>query len=246
MAPRATPSTASTLKSTRRRATRAVKPASAAAPPKRNVVPDSVDFRDRTYMPAIAFAPQATLPPPPAAMRPRLNQEESSACTGFALATAMHLLTARRDRKFGGKVAPYMIYAIGRRYDEFKGEAPDGGSSLRGVLKGWYKHGVCAEDFWNSLPEPKPTGKLDWWDDAVRRPLGAYYRVDARSVVDMQVALNETGVLVAAVAIAAVAVMAVTAGRAVTAVVVVVAVFAVGPLLVAPAYSVAAAGPYFL
>ena len=166
-------------------------------PPTRNVVPDSVDFRDRPYMPAIGFAPRASLPPPPAAMRPRLNQESSSACTGFALATAMHVLTARRDRTFGGAVAPYMIYAMGRHYDEFRGEAPDGGSSLRGVLKGWYKHGVCAETFWTALAEPKPTGKVDWWDDAVRRPLGAYYRVDARSVVDMQVALNETGVLVA-------------------------------------------------
>ena len=206
MAQRASRPPPSKAQSTRSRAAKSVKlakstqsakPAKPAAPPKRNVVPDSVDFRDRPYMPAIAFAPRPSLPPPAASVRPRLNQQSSSACTGFALATAMHVLTARRDRQFGGNVAPFMIYAMGRRYDEFKGEAPDGGSSLRGVLKGWYKHGVCAENFWNSLPEPKPTGKLDWWDDAVRRPLGAYYRVDARSVVDMQVALNETGVLVA-------------------------------------------------
>ncbi len=171
--------------------------ANVAAPPKRNVVPDSVDFRDRPYMPAIAFAPRPTLPPPAATVRPRLSQHDSSACTGFALATALHVLTARRDRRFRGAVSPYMIYAMGRRYDEFRGEAPEGGSSLRGVLKGWYKHGVCAQRFWTALDEPKPTGRADWWDDAVRRPLGAYYRVDARSVVDMQVALNETGVLVA-------------------------------------------------
>src|SRR3954469_5390508 len=31
----------------------------------------------------------------------------------------------------------------------------------------------------------------DWWLDAVRRPLGAYYRVDTRSITDMHVALNE-------------------------------------------------------
>ncbi len=194
MAQRASRSSPSTVKSAQRRA---AKPVKSPAAPNRNVVPDSVDFRDRPYLPAIARAPLATLPPPAASDRPRLNQEDSAACTGFALATAMHVLTARRDRKFGGKVAPYMIYAMGRRYDEFTGEAPEGGSSLRGVLKGWYKHGVCAENYWTSLPEPKPTGKFDWWDDAVLRPLGAYYRVDARSVVDMQVALNEAGALVA-------------------------------------------------
>ncbi|MEP7330193.1 MAG: hypothetical protein ABI777_13360, partial [Betaproteobacteria bacterium] len=126
----------------------------APAPPKRNVVPDSVDFRDRPYMPAIAFAPKAMLPAPVTKVRPSLDQQDSSACTGFALATAMHVLIARRDRKFGGAVAPYMIYAMGRRYDEFTGEAPEGGSSLRGVLKGWYKHGVCAARYWTSLPEP--------------------------------------------------------------------------------------------
>ncbi len=166
-------------------------------PPRRNVVPDSVDFRDRRYMPAIAFAPRPIFEPPLAVHRPRLNQEGTSACTGFALASAVHILTARRDGKFAGAVSPFMLYGMGRRYDEFKGEAPDGGSSLRGVLKGWYKHGVCREDFWPTINEPRPTGKTDWWDDGVGRPLGAYYRVDARSVVDMQVAVNETRVLIA-------------------------------------------------
>ena len=38
---------------------------------------------------------------------------------------------------------------------------------------------------------------LQWWLDAVQRPLGAYYRVDTRSVTDMHVALNEIGILYA-------------------------------------------------
>jgi len=38
----------------------------AAARPRRNVVPDSVDFRDRPYRPAVAFAPVPRLPAPPA------------------------------------------------------------------------------------------------------------------------------------------------------------------------------------
>ncbi len=37
----------------------------------------------------------------------------------------------------------------------------------------------------------------DWWQDAATRPLGAYYRVDTRSVTDMHVALNEVGILYA-------------------------------------------------
>jgi hypothetical protein len=163
----------------------------------RNVVPDSVDFRDRPYRPAVAFAPLPHLPPPPATHRPRLNQRDTSACTGFALATVVHVLTSRRDRTSAVPVSPFMLYGMARRYDELRGEAPDGGSSLRGALKGWFKHGVCREALWPKLVEPKPTRANDWWDDAVRRPLGAYYRVDSRSVVDMQVALNETGVLLA-------------------------------------------------
>ena len=69
----------------------------AAGPPLRNVVPGSVDFRDRPYRPAVAFAPLPRLPAPPATHRPRLHQHDTSACTGFALATVVHLLTSRRD-----------------------------------------------------------------------------------------------------------------------------------------------------
>ena len=44
-----------------------------------------------------------------------------------------------------------MLYGMARRYDELRGEAPDGGSSLRGALKGWFKHGVCRA---GALAEP--------------------------------------------------------------------------------------------
>ena len=169
----------------------------AAGPPLRNVVPDSVDFRDRLYRPAIAFAPPPRLPAPPASHRPRLNQHDTSACTGFALATVVHVLTSRRDSRPAHPVSPFMLFGMARRYDDLRGESPDGGSSLRGALKGWFKHGVCNRALWPKLDEPLPSGRRNWWDDGVRRPLGGYYRVDARSVVDMQIALNETGVLLA-------------------------------------------------
>ena len=47
------------------------------------------------------------------------------------------------------------------------------------------------------MPPPRRDAERDWWPDAARRPLGAYYRVDARSIADMHVALNEVGVIYA-------------------------------------------------
>ena len=44
------------------------------------------------------------------------------------------------------------------------------------------------------------SSRKDWWQDAVKRPLGAYYRVDHRSVTDMQIALNEIVILYASAA----------------------------------------------
>jgi len=88
-----------------------------------------------------------------------------------------------------------MLYGMARHYDNLPGTNPANGSTCRGALKGWFKHGACALDLWKHIAEPKPTDKVDWWDDGVKRPLGAYYRVERRSVVDMQAALNETGVL---------------------------------------------------
>ncbi len=93
---------------------------------------------------------------------------------------------------------------MARRYDEFPGDpTADTGSSLRGAMKGWYKHGVCSDKLWPTPEMPTAAVKKaadDWWLDAVRRPLGAYYRVDPRSVTDMQIALNEIGVLYASAA----------------------------------------------
>lgn len=162
----------------------------------RNVTPDKLDLRDRPYLPAVAL-----VPPPAFRARtqlPVLDQGRSSACTGFALATVVgHLLrTAKRARE--SDVSPWMLYSMARRYDEFPG-AEDAGSSLRGALKGWFKHGACARTLWpaSDMPEPTNTAGEDWWLDAVNRPLGAYYRVDPRSITDMHVALNEVGMLYA-------------------------------------------------
>lgn len=172
----------------------------ATASPIRNVVPDRLDLRDRVYMPPVAVVPGLTLIPN--THIPVLNQKQTNACTGFALASVVYHLqhTAKRKQLDCG-VAPFMLYSMARRYDEFPGDPDvDTGSSLRGAMKGWYKHGVCSDRLWTS--EHMPTGPVtksadDWWLDAVQRPLGAYYRVDTRSITDMHVALNEIGVLYA-------------------------------------------------
>lgn len=44
-------------------------------------------------------------------------------------------------------VSPRMFYEMARRYDEWPGENYSG-SSARGAMKGWHKHGVCEEKLW--------------------------------------------------------------------------------------------------
>ena len=166
--------------------------------PKRNVVPDSIDLRDRPYMPSVTVVPVEKLAPP--VEIPILNQHETSACTGFALASVIFHLQYKAKRDQAEQVSPYMLYSMARRYDEFPGDpSVDTGSSLRGAMKGWYKYGACAARLWetDTMPPPNPDPDHDWWQDAVKRPVGAYYRVDTRSVTDMQVALNEIGALYA-------------------------------------------------
>src|SRR3546814_3510024 len=46
---------------------------------------------------------------------------------------------------------------------------------------------------------PKATNKSDedWWLDAVKRPMGAYYRISPESMRDMHIELAEVGALCA-------------------------------------------------
>lgn len=164
-----------------------------------NVVPDRLDLRDRLYQPPVDHRPKAAIPHPGKGL-PILHQGPTNACTGFALATVIHrLLNGSAALK---PVSPFMLYAMARRYDEFEGSTGDTGSSLRGALKGWYKHGACKDALWptkdtSKTPQPDPNPAKDWRREAAQRPLGAYYRVDVRSITDMQIALNEAGVLYA-------------------------------------------------
>ena len=174
-------------------------------PPARHkdVRPDPVDLRDFVYRPPVSTRPPAELLPTAARVR---HQGETFACTGFALATVVERLLDRAKPERAEAVSPWMLYALARRYDEFIDDpSDDAGSSLRGALKAWSRHGASAEVLWPKISEPKrkitkkDTPASDWWNDAVQRPLGAYYRVDTRQIIDLQLAIQEAGVVYASV-----------------------------------------------
>jgi len=92
-----------------------------------------------------------------------------------------------------------MLYDLARRYDEWPGENYDG-SSARGAMKGWHKHGVCSDSVWPYKPgrRQKDGGLSETRAaDALKRPLGAYVRVHHKALVAMHAAIAEVGILYA-------------------------------------------------
>ena len=170
-----------------------------------DVRPDRVDLRDRMYRPPL----RSLSPQHPAASGVAdelasyarcglvLDQGREGACTGFALAALIHYVQWREAA--GDRIEPVsarMLYHLARMYDEWPGEDYEG-SSCRGAMKGWHRHGVCADALWPyrtrsgavRFLKPRP----GWAEDAGQRPLGAYYRVKSDSVSDLQSALCEVG-----------------------------------------------------
>jgi hypothetical protein len=168
-----------------------------------NARPDTVDFRDLMYVPTLVEV-GTTIPLDSyrKAGVPILDQGQEGACTGFGLATVVHyLLRTRKVSPDSGKVSPRMLYAMARRYDAWPGEAYDG-SDCRGAMKGWHKHGVCAEKLWRHDPS-KPDFALneERSANAQDRPLGAYFRVNHKDMVAMHAAISEVGVLYASASV---------------------------------------------
>jgi pimeloyl-ACP methyl ester carboxylesterase len=135
-----------------------------------------------------------------------LDQGEEGACTGFGLAAVVNFLLHNRadssppkTRPIGRKeqgASPRMLYEMAKRYDEWKGENYEG-SSIRGGMKGWSRHGVCT---WSEWPyDAKKADRLtpERQLAALKRPLGAYYRVRHLYLNQMQAALSEAGILYA-------------------------------------------------
>ena len=171
--------------------------AKASTPPawKRVARPDPPDARDRPFRPNVGVAPRASMFPKP--LLPVKHQGETNACTGFGLSVVVEHLLRTSRREPAPSISPFMLYSMARRYDEFSGSAADEGSSTRGAMKGWFKHGACRFNLFPTfdMPPAQPRFEDDWWYDAVGRPLGAYYRVDPQRITDMHAALNEVGVL---------------------------------------------------
>ena len=179
--------------------------------------PDRIDFRDLQYRPPLVSLPDEYPGPElidkyfPLYAKDGLvlDQGSEGACTGFGLAAVVNYLRWERSLKErlgkgrGGKsaarpplVSPRMLYQNARLYDEWRGEDYDG-SSCRGAVKGLHKHGVCTEGTWPYLDKtgaPGASGQ-DWDLEAAQCPLGAYYRIDAKSLVDMQAAINEVNAI---------------------------------------------------
>jgi len=180
---------------------------------------DTLDFRDKMYVPTLIEVPtRVELEQYRQHQIPILDQGSEGACTGFGLATvANYLLSTRKVVPDCMPVSPRMMYEMAKRYDEWPGENYSG-SSARGAMKGWHKHGVCSHEHWPHSAETKARrqsksglgkfgpGKFGLgksglntqrMSDAVRRPLGAYFRVNHQDIVAMHAALAEVGILYA-------------------------------------------------
>ena len=128
---------------------------------------------------------------------PILDQVTEGACTGFGLATVVHyLLRTRKVVPDKIEVSARMLYDMARRYDEWPGENYDG-SSARGAMKGWHKHGVCSSKHWKYAGDQDKAMFPERFRDALRRPLGSYFRVNHKDVIAMHTAIAEVGILYA-------------------------------------------------
>lgn len=173
--------------------------------------PDRIDFRDQMFVPTLVEVPEVSdLEGYFALDLPILDQGQEGACTGFGLAAMANFLNRQRrirPLRFNGalpaqlpdvdRCSARMLYILARRYDEWEGEVYDG-SSARGAMKGWHKHGVCHWDLWADAAEPDCDLLTEQRaGDALDRPLGAYFRVNHKDLVAMHAAIAEVGVVYA-------------------------------------------------
>jgi hypothetical protein len=170
-----------------------------------NAVPDPFDALDLVYRPLLQLLPREK---DHRAGQPVLDQIGQS-CTGHAVAALIDTVLSKplakvpahgAPRRPTTRVSPYMLYALARRYDEYPGDA-DVGSSLRGAFKGWYRHGVCSARTWPASVEDRDLYDPKFVAECRKTPLGAYYRVNARRIDDMQSAITELNAIAVSAAI---------------------------------------------
>lgn len=180
--------------------------------------PDRFDIRDRIYQPKLVNLPESY--PSPAAISSLfgvyakhlvLDQGTEGACTGFGLAALVNFLNfkdavvadyaagrLKPNLKMPPSVSPRMLYENARLYDEWPGEDYEG-SSCRGAMKGWHRHGVCGESDWPYLTPNNQPGRpqAGWEKKAGAHPLGAYYRIETDEIAAVQSAILEVGAVFA-------------------------------------------------
>jgi predicted alpha/beta hydrolase family esterase len=169
-----------------------------------NVHADAPDLRDRIYNPTLRLLERAYNPKPyaDASWQARIkDQGQTSACTGYALASLVEALVYRawcaheRQDDAPEEISPFMLYYFARKYDEIPGDDLEGGSTARGAMKAWHKHGACKLPHWPRIDTTIKRDGTDWIADAFYTPLGAYFRVNHLSIPDLHAAINETGVV---------------------------------------------------
>ena len=160
---------------------------------------DDTDANDYIFHPSLTQIPDKI---DNSGEAPVLDQGSEGACVGFGLATVINvdqiLHYKRRPvrEKKPEQVSYRMLYEMARRYDEWRGENYEG-TSLRGAMKGWHKHGVASIEMWpfvtkrNGKTIPDRAFTPERAADALRRPLGAYYRITDSDVFHMQAAIVE-------------------------------------------------------
>lgn len=154
--------------------------------------PDKIDLKDWPYQPTLHRLPGevSNIGLVPSI----LDQGQEGACMGYALAAVINLLLKRSSIQ--RDVSPRMLYELARRYDEWPGEEYDG-SSARGAMQAWIRHGVCTSTSWP--PNVCGAQHLDATRiaDAALTPGGAYYRVDFRQIRHIHAAIYEVGIVYA-------------------------------------------------
>lgn len=152
--------------------------------------PDRIDVRDWFYQPHLRPLPDQIVN---IDRVPRvLDQGSEGACTGYALAAVINFLLHTRGVK--RVVSPRMLYEMARLYDEWPRENYSG-SSARGAMIGFIRHGVCVEETWPAEVIGKRHFSPEIALDAMRTPGGAFYRVMHRQVRDVHAALAELGIV---------------------------------------------------
>jgi len=152
--------------------------------------PDDGDARDYIFQPTLTLLPKRVNN---TGRAPVLDQHNEGACVGFALATVINVSLRPKSARSGA--SPRMLYEMARRHDEWKGEHYEG-TSLRGGMKGWHKHGVARATVWPY--DPPSRGKRPDREftekraiDALRLPIGAYFRIVDSDAGHMQAAIHE-------------------------------------------------------